>query len=233
MRIAIISDIHGNLEGLTVAFEHIDSSSIDRIICLGDIVGYGPDPKECIALVRARTNLIIMGNHDEGVWDPARAEDFNSVARSALEWTVRELEDENKEFLKSLPYTLTIDDVLYVHSTPRNPEKWDYIFSAFEARLYADAFDERICFLGHSHVPGIYSMNPRVREYNTTDKFIINVGSIGQPRDGDPRASFGILDTVAGSYEQVRLDYDVESTAWKILKKGLPRYLAERILIGR
>ena len=233
MRIAIFSDIHSNLEALTTAFGYIDQVGIDQVICLGDIVGYGPDPQECITRIRERCGWIILGNHDVGIISPEQLHDFNSVARSALEWTIRELNTHAREFFLSLPYSMTKEGMMFVHSTPRNPAKWEYIFSSFEARLYSDAFTERLCFIGHSHIPGVYCMNLRVREYNTMDKFIINVGSIGQPRDGDPRLSFGILDTVAGTYENVRLDYDAKTTASKILKRGLPRYLAERILIGR
>lgn len=233
LRIAVTSDIHSNLEALTTALNFISESNIDKVICLGDIVGYGPDPIECLAMIRERTRWIILGNHDEAAVHPERAEDFSTVARSAIEWTYNELSSDDREFLRSLPYSLSIEDVLYVHSTPKSPQKWEYIFSGFEARLYDNTFAERLCFIGHSHIPGVYSMNPKIREYNATHKFIINVGSIGQPRDGDPRLSFGILDTVAGTYENVRLEYDAQSTAWKILKRGLPRFLAERILIGR
>ncbi len=233
MRYAIISDIHSNLEALTVALRHIDGARIDRVLCLGDIVGYGPDPVECLRLVREATSIIVMGNHDEAVNDYEQTEYFNSVARQAIEWTTAELPDEQKAFLRGLPYSIPLDDMLLVHSAPQFPYKWEYIFSAFEARLYANSFPERLCFVGHSHLPGIYAMSPGVQEYTPDHRFIINVGSVGQPRDGDPRLSFGILDTVAGSYETVRLEYDATRTALRIMEKGLPRYLAERILVGR
>lgn len=233
MRYAVISDIHSNREALSRALDLIDGMQVDEIVCLGDIVGYGANPSECLALVRERTSLITLGNHDHAVNDPKAKYDFNTFARSAIRWTVAKMTIEEKSILRSLPFSISLDQFHFVHATPHQPEQWDYIFSAFEARLYERAFHERVCFVGHSHVPGIYSMNPKVLSYNSTGRFIINVGSIGQPRDGDPRLSYGIVDTVAGTYENFRLEYDVETAAAKILDAGLPKSLAERLFIGR
>ena len=233
MRIAIISDIHSNLEALTRALQDLDQRSIDRIVCLGDIVGYGANPRECLRIVRERTGDIIMGNHDEAAFDPYVGSTFNSYARDALRWTREQLTTDEKQFLRSLPMCQSFENILFVHATPRYPEEWGYIFSSLEARSFAGSFSERICFVGHSHVPFVYSMDPLVREYHPGHRFIINPGSIGQPRDGDPRLSYGILDSVAGSYENIRLEYDIQSAAGKITANKLPTRLAQRLFMGQ
>jgi len=232
VRLAILSDIHGNLEALTRALEYIESSAIERVVCLGDIVGYGANPSECIDLLRSKTEFIVMGNHDEAAFDASRKEYFSSLASRAIDWTAKKLAVEEKEFLRGLPYSLVLNDLLFVHSAPRDPRQWDYIFSDFEARLYDKYFDQRLVFIGHSHVPGVFSMAPGDDEYNPEGRFIINVGSVGQPRDGNPKLSLGILDSVAGTYENIRLDYSVKLAAGKILEAGLPRKLAERLYVG-
>lgn len=232
MRIAIISDIHSNLEALQKAFEIIDRKNIDEIVCLGDVVGYGADPNRCLELVRHRTTHILMGNHDEAAIDLSVTRYFNQFARHAAYWTSEKLTEENLEFLKALPLRLELWGLTFVHSTPRNTEEWNYIFSSFEAHQYFDAFDTKICFVGHSHVPGIYSEDGRTATVKPNLRYIINVGSVGQPRDGDPRLSFGIFDTEAWRYEHVRSEYDTYAAATKIMQQGLPRYLGERLLAG-
>ncbi len=233
MRIAIISDIHGNREALDAALNDISRRGVDFIVCLGDIVGYGPDPGYCIDRVRTTTSNVVLGNHDEAVFLPQRSMEFNHVARAAVQWTVRNLDEDQVSYLKSLPHSLAIQDILFVHSAPGDTGRWPYIFSNFEARMYFSKFRERLAFVGHSHVPGIFAENPSVTDFNGRDRFIINVGSIGQPRDRDKRLSYGILDTVAATYENIRLDYDVRTTASKILENGLPVSLAERLFVGR
>ena len=232
MRVAIISDIHGNLEALEKAFEIIERENIDNLVCLGDLVGYGANPNECIDYVDRRTKKVLLGNHDQAAIDLRQAEFFNAYARRAAHWTHDILTPEHREYLQSLPYTLTDTGLTFVHSSPLEPKEWHYIFSNQEASRNFDHFKTPVCFVGHSHVPGVYCEDLKTKKIRKGLRFIINIGSIGQPRDGDWRLSFGIFDTESWSYENVRSEYDVESAANKILRAGLPRFLAERLFGG-
>lgn len=232
MRLAIISDIHANLEALTAAFELIDRRNVDRVICLGDIVGYGADPSACLRLVRERCQTIIIGNHDLAAVEMEKAEDFNPTARIAAHWTNTMLSEEEKAYLVSLPYTATLDDILFVHASPREPEEFHYILSTRDAVDAMAFFSQRFCFIGHSHVPGMFSKQGRVTAVEAEGRYLINVGSVGQPRDGNPQLSFGLLDTEKWKYENIRLSYDAEKAARKIIAAGLPPVLGERLMVG-
>lgn len=232
MRVAIISDIHANLEALQKAFEIIERSNIDDVVCLGDLVGYGANPNECIDFVDRRTKKVLLGNHDQAAFDLNQAEYFNTYARRAAHWTHDALTPEHTAYLQSLPYTLSETEFTFVHSSPVEPEEWHYIFSNREASRNFHHFKTPVCFVGHSHVPGVFCEDQRTREVKRGLRYLINVGSIGQPRDGDWRLSFGIFDAESWLYENVRSEYDVESAAEKILKAGLPRFLADRLLGG-
>ncbi len=233
VRLAIISDIHANLEALERVLEDTELMQAERLVCLGDIVGYGADPAACVATVRERADICVLGNHDAAVFSVPERAFFNPNAREALSWTTAQLSEDDITYLQSLPYRVSTDNLLFVHSAPRAPEQWDYVFSGMEARLYGRYFHERICFIGHSHVPGLYPIDAGVREYSHADRFLINVGSVGQPRDGDWRSSYGLLDTVAGTYENRRVEYDVDAAARKILARGLPARLAQRLKFGQ
>jgi putative phosphoesterase len=234
MRIAIISDIHSNLEALKKTFEIIDTKNIDEIICLGDIVGYGANPNECVELVRRRVRYCVLGNHDYAIIDPRETLFFNTYARYADLWTREVITKENLDFLKSLPLTVKFKNLLFVHSSPAYPREWEYIFTEVQARVQFPYFKEKICFIGHSHYPGIYPESGKFNgKLDKNSRYIINVGSVGQPRDGDWRLSFGIFDTEKWTYENIRAEYDVDRASAKIIQNGLPQYLADRILIGR
>ncbi len=233
MLIAVISDIHSNLEALSVVLADMEARRADMLVCLGDIVGYGPDPSSCLSLLRERATAVVMGNHEEAVFNPRERDNFTERAYRAIEWTAGRLTAGEIEWMKGLPYQLEMEGIRFAHATPKASRSWDYVFSAFEARVQAGAFSERLCFIGHSHVAAVHPLAPSVREYNVVDRFIINPGSVGQPRDGDPRSSYGLLDTVAGSYENVRLEYDLEATIRKIREAGLPRSLGDRLRIGK
>jgi len=225
LKIAYISDIHSNLEALETTLQEITQRNIQEICCLGDIVGYGADPNVCVDRIREVTHEAIAGNHDFAVVGLTSTQYFNSYAQEAIRWTSQQLSETNKLFIKELPLTCSQNGVLCVHSTPTNPEDWDYIFSREEAQRQFGAFKEQMCFIGHSHIPAEFqSRNKKQR--------IINVGSVGQPRDRDPRLSFVIYDTESREIERIRLKYDVETTAAKIRKVGLPEFLAERLLWG-
>ncbi len=245
MRYAIISDIHSNLEALQAVLKAIERLNIDRIICLGDVVGYGPDPNQCIELVTKNCTLILTGNHDYACIDQSELENFTQYAREAIEWTVPKLTAESYQQLASWPFTGEIDNCFLAHANPGDPRSWDYILTLSDARYYFSQFSSEICFIGHSHRPIIFIEQrgqnwPRYHVYTGTSlalesphRYIINVGSVGQPRDSNPAAAFGILDTDQQLFEEIRVTYDVQKTYQKIISAGLPEFLANRLLIGR
>ncbi len=232
MRIAIISDIHSNLDALTEAFAIIDTKEIDRVFCLGDIVGYGAEPNECIAMLRRRGVPCIAGNHDIAALEPAKADHLNRYARTAIEWTARQLTPENAEFLASLPYTITAHQCTFVHASPDRPEEWKYIVTGYDAQEYFQYFATPICWVGHSHISGVHCEDLKTSEVEKGKRYIINVGSVGQPRNRDSRLSFGIFDVDRWEYEHVAAEYDAEFAREKIIKAGLPAYLGDRLLAG-
>ncbi len=242
MRIAIISDIHGNLEALNAVLTHIDQDKIDEIICLGDIVGYGPDPNECMRLARERCRIIVMGNHDYACIYKPEMFFFNHFARQAIEYTLSVIEEEHLDFINQLPFQHRENDLLFVHANPLRPEGWEYILSIDEAIYYFSKFSEKICFIGHSHLPSIFierkdskyfSVEDREIELEENGRYIINAGSVGQPRDGNPAASFGILDLTQKTFEIVRVAYDIEKSIERFNKAGLPGFLAQRLRTGK
>jgi diadenosine tetraphosphatase ApaH/serine/threonine PP2A family protein phosphatase len=237
MKIAILSDIHSNLEALDAALEYIRGRDIDNIYCLGDIVGYGPNPNECVERIRENCKVALMGNHDYAAVGMADIEYFNDYARASVFWTRDTLSQENLTYLESLPFSYEEEAFLLVHSSPSNPSRWHYILSREIAEIEMDYFKQPLCFIGHSHVPVVYSADQAIREHHIsldTDgrKYIINVGSIGQPRDGEPKLCFVVYDTESRELEYVRLHYPVNTTYEKIIKNGLPVFLAERLLKG-
>jgi predicted phosphodiesterase len=233
MKYAIISDIHSNLEALQKALRLIDDQDVDEIICLGDIVGYGANPNECVDIVRSRCSASILGNHDEAALDVSQAVDFNAVALKAVQWTAQELTNDSKSFLSSLLMTHTINDLLFVHSSPRSPELWDYIVDAGDAATAMGHLEEKICFIGHTHIPVIFSRKGRTKLITKEDQFLVNVGSIGQPRDGNPMLAFGIFDSSSWEYHLIRSEYDIQEAVEKINAAGLPKVLGFRLLSGR
>jgi predicted phosphodiesterase len=237
MKIAILSDIHSNLEALETAFEYIDKEDISKVYCLGDIVGYGPNPNECIEIIRERCDVVLMGNHDYAALGLANIEYFNDYAKASVFWTISSLEQDNLDYLHDLPFSYKGDNFLLVHASPSTPPHWHYVLSHDVAMMEMRHFEQNICYIGHSHVPIIYSKNGAYRNSpikieTKSQKYIINVGSIGQPRDGDPKLCFAVLDTENNQFEYIRLDYRVNRTYEKIIKSGLPVFLAERLLKG-
>jgi len=236
MTIAVISDIHGNLEALETSLKYIDDEKVEKIYCLGDVVGYGPNPNECVDLVRKRCEITLMGNHDYAAIGLANINYFNDFARIATFWTQEVLNDDNMHFLKTLPFSYEEDAFSLVHASPVNPSYWNYILSHAEARKNFGAFETAVCFIGHSHVPVLFSEDEMTRDLNRQfdgeTKYIVNVGSVGQPRDGDSRCSFVIYDTDSRELKHIRLEYDIQTTYKKITRAGLPIFLAERLLKG-
>ncbi len=242
MRYSIVSDIHGNLEAFEAVLHDPAFSAADRIVCLGDIVGYGANPQECIDLLHDHDVICIAGNHD---WAAAKQLDtamFNAPARHALTWTADHLDAEHQRFLANLPLTWEEEFFMISHASPGTPDQWNYIVTRFDALWNFSTFRQPLCFVGHTHIPMIFTLNetgdvderrlPRTVSLQGRSKWIINVGSVGQPRDHNPAAAYGILDTKNKVFRLRRVTYDVKRAQIKILAAGLPLILAERIESG-
>ena len=241
MKYAILSDIHANLEGLEVVLADAKAQECTHYVCLGDIVGYGPNPKECLKVIRDMDCPVVMGNHDEYCASELDLTGFNPMAAEAIRWTRQQLNDEEKEWLRTLKYIRVIESFTIVHATLDLPEKWAYVFDKLAAAASFNYQRTAVCFNGHTHVPiafvrgekgiqgGLYS---KVK-IEVGRKYFINVGSIGQPRDRNAKAAYVIFDLINNMIELRRLDYDLAKTQKKIRSAGLPESLAERLAHGR
>lgn len=243
MRIAIISDIHSNL----AAFEAVikDFDGIEEVWCLGDVVGYGPYPNECVTLLRTFQHICIPGNHDWAAIGKMDTADFNPDARRAALWTGEQLTTESRVYLESLPLTLTEGDFTLAHGSPREPI-WEYLFHPTQARANFDMFHTLYCLVGHTHVPMVFYYptpeegfigpalyaQPGAAITLGQRRFILNPGGVGQPRDGNPDASYAILDLEAGRIEYRRVAYDIAATQQKMRQLRLPEALAQRLSYG-
>ena len=232
MRIGIISDIHGNLPALETVLEELKKRNADVVYCLGDTVGYGPFPNECVNLVRERCAQVLKGNHDSGLVGETPLEDFNQHGLKAIVWSQKQVTRENQEYLRGLPFTAVENSLTLAHSSPFSPEAWTYILSMRAAKENFAAFSTNLCFIGHTHVPVIVGEDSSINKFKKNGRFIINVGSVGQPRDGNPDAAMGMYDTELGVYNLVRVPYDVERTAKAIIDAQLPEFLATRLSQG-
>ncbi len=243
MRTAIVSDIHANLVGLRALLDSVDKLDVERILCLGDIVGYNPWPNECIRIIRERSIPCVMGNHDRVAAGLEEPDYFNAMAREAILWTRRNLTDEHRDYLSKLPARLTLDDTtILVHGSPRDPDEYVLMTrTAHENMTYMrEQFDASICFFGHTHVSGIFDQSDDEKPSGDTkvflrrdDPYLINPGSVGQPRDGDPRSSFLIYDTDEGAVGFHHVSYDIDAVNEAIVRAGLPPYLGRRLFWGR
>ncbi len=245
MRAFVMADIHANLAALEAVLSHFDPQTMEEVWCLGDLVGYGPDPNECIERIRELPIQVVAGNHDWAAIGKLDISDFNPAARQACLWTAHELTPQNVEYLENLPTRLVQDEFTLVHGSPREPI-WEYVLHPWVALASFAHFDTSFCLVGHTHVPLIFqeSQGPNrlpqsfLPELNTSlplgdSRLIINPGGVGQPRDGDPRASFLILDTEKAVFEYNRVPYPIEVTQEKMRKVGLPESLIMRLEYGR
>ncbi len=241
MKYAIISDVHANIDALEPVLDRIDALEVDQIVCLGDVVGYNATPNECVDILRERNVPAILGNHDAVACRLEEPWGFNPVALAAAMWTRDQLTEENLDWLKLLPDALNFGDFVCVHGAPRNHNT--YLFSWEDVLPYMEFLDEQntpVCFIGHTHTPGIFSTDGVYTidedgcfSLGDDKRFFINPGSVGQPRDGDRRAAFDILDTESNTLSHIRVEYPVDKAAQRVLDAGLPPFLAERLSAGR
>jgi diadenosine tetraphosphatase ApaH/serine/threonine PP2A family protein phosphatase len=243
MKIAVLSDIHSNFHALQAVIEDIQLiDDIDHIINLGDVVGYGAYPNECINIIKNKAKISLMGNHDYAACDFMNYSFFNSFARTAIEFTRKEITEEGLSFLKKLPFTYSFDSNLFVHSSPIFPESWTYILNKKTANFIFTTIekDAKTIFIGHSHIPIVFlNEGSKIRSwygpkiYLEESPAIINVGSVGQPRDRDVRACYAIYDLDERSITYRRVQYDIDAAFETIIAKGLPPVLAERLKRGK
>jgi len=242
VRYLVISDIHANLAALEAVLE--DAPEFDELWCLGDLVGYGPKPNECIERVRSFPHTSLAGNHDWAALGKLDLSSFNAVARTANEWTQRQLTARSRTYLNGLSPSLQQGDFALVHASPREPI-WEYIMDTNTARQNFEHFSSPYCLAGHTHVPVFFKLDEEHQRCEALlpplpepvelgeHRAIINPGSVGQPRDGDPRASYALLDISEMSWAFHRVSYPVEITQERMRAKGLPRRLIDRLEIGR
>ena len=239
MRVLVISDIHANLLALEAVLK--DAGKVDAVWCLGDLVGYGPYPAECVARVRDLPELTcLMGNHDAAALGLIDLDTFNRDARTSATWTKEALDAEALDFLRALPERAQLDGVTLAHGSPRNPI-WEYLLDAYTAADNFYYFDTGLCLTGHSHLPLMYHMEERILSWGmlssdgplqVRERMILNPGSVGQPRDSDPRASYAIYLPEEQIWHLHRVEYDIPSVQEKILQLGLPKRHASRLEQG-
>lgn len=232
MRLAVISDVHANLQALAAVLEAIEAHRADAIYCLGDVVGYGPDADRCVDLIQERCVGVVRGNHDEAVALKRGVSVLPDNGKIAVRHNRAQLAPRQLHYLAHLPYVLTAHDCTFVHASPMQPDAWHRLDSALLLRAQFKHFDTAVCFVGHTHTPAVASDKLGVYRVRPGQRYLINVGSVGQPRDRDPRASFGLFDTEAFTYDLVRVPYDVDATAARILEEALPQGLADRLKRG-
>jgi diadenosine tetraphosphatase ApaH/serine/threonine PP2A family protein phosphatase len=235
-----VSDVHGNLPALCTVLD--DLGSVDRLVCLGDFVGYGPWPNECVALLREHDVTSIAGNHDLAAIGALPTDEFNPDAAYAAAWTTDQLDDETRRYLESLAPFAETEGITLAHGSPREPV-WEYLLSLETAAASFGRFTTQLCLVGHSHVPCLFVQDPREGIGGTyaepgsryslgAGRCIANPGSVGQPRDRDPRAAYAVYDSEQAVLEWHRVDYDIAATQRRMREVGLPRYLIDRLSQG-
>jgi diadenosine tetraphosphatase ApaH/serine/threonine PP2A family protein phosphatase len=249
MLIALMADLHANREAFAACLDHAEREGTERLVFLGDVVGYGADPEwvteTVMGLVSRRGAVALLGNHDEAAARPGRSGGMNAAAEAAAAWTRGRLSSEAAGFLASLPLEVWEEDRLYVHADASDPGRWRYVFEAEDARRSLEATDAQATFCGHTHVPRLFGITAAAKLASFTPvpgvpvpllrprQWLAVLGAVGQPRDGDPAACYGMLDTARGELTWVRVPYDVAAAAGKIRAAGLPESLALRLHRGR
>lgn len=243
MKYGILGDIHANLSALEAALAAFDQAGVDVVVSVGDVVGYGAAPRECIRLLLERDARVVLGNHDAAAVGLIPCDNFNPAAAIATRWTAAQLLPQEKQYLSQLPLQLHLDHACVAHATWAEPQRFDYMLDTTHAEESLASMPQTVCFIGHTHRPlfiGRLREDPS-RTYWTHDhrvhvrewhRVLVNAGSVGQPRDDDPRAAITIYDTDAEQVAIHRLAYDIEREQHRILRAGLPRVLAERLALG-
>jgi len=240
MKIAIFSDIHANLEALEAVLADAAACDCTHYVCLGDVVGYNANPRECVKIVRDLGCPIVKGNHDEQASEEVSSRDFNPIAEFAIKWTRDHLTADEKTWLRELPLQRQVRDFTIVHATLDTPGEWGYVFKDLDAVASFTYQHTTLCFFGHTHVAGAFVRDDGVKRLTVekltiepTKKYLINCGSVGQPRDGNWRAAYCIYHVETACVEQRRVKYDLALAQKKIIDAGLPRLLADRLALGR
>ena len=240
MRFAIFSDLHANLEATEAVLHDASDEGCTHFVCLGDLVGYNANPHECVEIVRQLGCPTVKENHDEQACIEESSRDFNELAEQAINWTRAHLTAEDKQWLSELRLRRQVRDFTIVHATLDTPAEWGYVFNNLDAIASFTYQHTTLCFFGHTHVAGAFVREGGVIRVKTDvlsiepgKKYFVNTGSVGQPRDGDPRAAYCVYDTEKNTVEQRRVRYDMPKAQKKIIEAGLPRLLAERLELGR
>jgi predicted phosphodiesterase len=240
MKFAIIADIHANLEAFQVVLADIKEQKCTHYACVGDVVGYGANPKECLKIVRDMGMPCVKGNHDEYCSMEEQLDGFNAHAAEAVNWTRKQLNDDERQWLRDLKYFRLVTSFSMVHATLDGPQRWGYVFDKLAAAASFTYQNTAVCFFGHTHVPVAFIRDTMVRggtyskfKVDPSKKYFVNVGSVGQPRDNNPKAAYVVYDVDEGVIELRRLEYDIAAAQKKILDAGLPPRLAERLSYGR
>jgi diadenosine tetraphosphatase ApaH/serine/threonine PP2A family protein phosphatase len=240
MRYAIFSDLHANLEATEAVLADAHEHDCTHFVCLGDVVGYNANPHECLEIVQKMACPVVKGNHDEQATLSESSRGFNALAEAAINWTREHLTEEDKEWLRALPFLQQVRDFTIVHATLDVPEQWGYVFNSLDAVASFAYQNTTVSFFGHTHVAGAFVRDEGVRKVKVdqlpieeTKKYFINVGSVGQPRDGDWRAAYCIYHIEKNVVEQRRVKYDLATAQKKIIQAGLPHMLADRLELGR
>jgi diadenosine tetraphosphatase ApaH/serine/threonine PP2A family protein phosphatase len=240
MRFAILSDLHANLEATEAVLADAREHECTHFVCLGDVVGYNANPHECVEIVQKLQCPLVKGNHDEQATLAESSRDFNALAETAINWTREHLTNEDKQWLRALPLTQQVRDFTIVHATLDAPQRWGYVFNSLDAVASFAYQQTTVCFFGHTHVAGAFVRDDSVKKVKVdlltieeAKKYFINVGSVGQPRDGDWRAAYCIYHLEKNVVEQRRVKYDLATAQKKIIQAGLPRMLADRLELGR
>ncbi len=240
MKFAVIADIHANLEALQVVLEDTRQQGCTHYVCLGDVVGYNANPRECLEIVRSMGMPCVKGTHDDYCSTEEPLDGFNPAAATAVNWTRAQLSDADKAWLRELKYVRMVQTFTLVHATLDGPQRWGYVFDKLAAAASFPYQNTQVCFFGHTHVPVAFVRDSVVRggtyskfKVEPRKKYFVNVGAVGQPRDNNPKAAYVVFDPREGTIELRRLDYDIPTAQKKILDAGLPPRLAERLASGR
>jgi predicted phosphodiesterase len=240
MRYAVIADIHANLEAFEVVLADTKEQKCTHYCCVGDVVGYNANPKECLDIIRSMGMPVVKGNHDEYCSSEEDLEGFNPHAAEAVNWTRKQLGKEDRQWLRDLKYVRLVASFSMVHATLDGPQRWGYVFDKLAAAASFTYQNTSVCFFGHTHVPVAFVRDSVVRggtyskfRVEPGKKYFVNVGAVGQPRDGNPKAGYVVYDLNEGTIELRRLDYDIPKAQKKIMEAGLPQRLADRLALGK